>query len=64
LVASAAGESSYEFNLAREEKYTAEITPAGGKAVSRPFTFAGEGDPELSFAIADKNRLDTVSKRP
>ncbi|HKD35978.1 MAG TPA: transglutaminase domain-containing protein, partial [Pirellulales bacterium] len=53
LVASAAGESSYQFDLALGEKYTAAITPAGGKTVSRQFTFPAEGDRDISLATAD-----------
>lgn len=55
LVASAAGESSYEFDLARGENYSIEITPAGGKTIVRPFTFTEDGNGELSFSITDKN---------
>jgi len=53
LVASGVGDSSYQFELARGEKYVAEITPAGGKPITREFTFPAEGEKEVSLYTTD-----------
>jgi hypothetical protein len=53
LVAAAADDSNFQFDLARGEKYTAEITAAGGKPTPREFTFGAEGQNEVSLYIAD-----------
>lgn len=44
LVAGGSGESSYEFDIARGEKYTIEVSPPRGKTATRQYEFPADKD--------------------
>ncbi len=53
LVAAAPSDSSFRFDLARGQKYVAQLSPTDGKTVTREFTLSTKDKADVTLSLAD-----------